>query len=186
MLLIMGILGLIGLVSFMEFNTPADSKQLKKKQAIETSIHKLSKANPHRHTTKLTSPLQVNLSSDMGLNPVDPDEIFILTAQVKSTMNLQNVQMKWAIPDGVEILSGSEIYTVAEVNQESPHTSTMTLRALDNLNYKIHFAASAQKGSGTFSDVKQYNTQMQGQIKADIKTLNKKHDQYMKANSKHK
>ncbi|MBC86369.1 MAG: hypothetical protein CL677_04245 [Bdellovibrionaceae bacterium] len=131
-------------------------------------------------TSKISTPFEIQLESETGLDPVEAEQPFRLTATVQTTSLQKNVNIEWVIPEGVEVISGSEDYQVDVIGPENTHVSEIVLQAPDYSNYKIHFSAQSKNQDASFSLVKQYNTQEQAQIEALAKELNEKHKKFVK------
>ncbi|MEZ4871766.1 MAG: hypothetical protein R2827_05860 [Bdellovibrionales bacterium] len=137
---------------------------------------------PHS-TEKLSSPLAIDIVSEYGSKPVNPNETFKIAGAINTTIPLENIQVKWVLPAGVELISGSTNYNLSQLEPGNPHVSEIVLKTHDDSNYQIHMTASSQVEGMSFSTVKQYNTQTQSQIEKSVDELKNKHHKFLKSNS---
>lgn len=109
-----------------------------------------------RHTTKLSSPIRVSLTSSTEV--VSANESFTLTATLATKQNLDNVVVEWSLPESIEIVSGARKVTLSELKAHQPETIEIRLVSRSSENQQIHVAAKAEKGSTKFSEIAQFNT----------------------------
>lgn len=114
----------------------------------------------HKHTEKIRGPLSVKLELTSA-SPSQVGDIFVLKGVVTADASIQNIRFKWAIPAGVEIVSGAPNGTIAQLDANSPKMLEVTLKKVSDQNEQIHLQAEASISQTKFGDVAQFNTDLQ-------------------------
>ncbi|MCC7404546.1 MAG: hypothetical protein IT288_09140 [Bdellovibrionales bacterium] len=100
----------------------------------------------------------------MTLSPVNSESAivagrpFTLEAQVVASENLDAVNLKWILPEGVKVSSGQAETTLANVLRDEPQTVVVTLVSESEENQQIHLQVSATLRGMTFGESAQFNT----------------------------
>lgn len=124
----------------------------------KTSILGPKKAPLLRHTSKLRGPLSVTLSPVNSESAIVAGRPFTLEAQVVASENLDEVNLKWILPEGVKVSSGQAETTLANVLRDEPQTVVVTLVSESEENQQIHLQVSATLRGMTFGESAQFNT----------------------------
>lgn len=123
-----------------------------------------------KHTEKLKGPLETQIEI-VGARPEKAGDLFVLKGLLVSNENIQNVKFKWAIPKGLEVVSGDISGTVAALEANVPVPMQITLRQLTDDNQQIHLSARARNNGTRFGHTTQYNSLIQDIIEAGKKEL---------------
>ena len=110
------------------------------------------------HTHKLKGPLQVaikHLDRDRAITSGSP---FTLEAIVVSSEYLENVRLKWVLPEGVRLESGSNEVVLNSLNRDEPQKISVQLVSDSEENQQVHIQASAQLRGMSFGESAQFNT----------------------------
>ena len=111
-----------------------------------------------RHTEKVKGPLasEINLvgSAENGV----AGQALVLQATVTATKEVKGAKLKWILPAGVQLLSGTLDATIASVSPKQPFQTQITVQQKDPSNQQIHFVVSGEQPGIHFSSVSQYNT----------------------------
>ncbi|MCB0384401.1 MAG: hypothetical protein KDD43_03340, partial [Bdellovibrionales bacterium] len=111
-----------------------------------------------KHTHKLKGPLSVvinHLESDQAITSGSP---FTLEAVVVSSEYLENVRLKWVLPDGVQLENGARETVLNSINRDEPQKISVTLVSESDENLQVHLQASAQLRGMSFGESVQFNT----------------------------
>jgi len=128
------------------------------------------KAPVLRHTSKVRGPLESRIEL-LGAIPEKAGDVFVLRGFVSSEKELRDVEFKWSIPAGLELVNGTAAGQISILKAGQPAEVQLTLRSLASENYQVHLiAAGADKGL-RFADSAQYNTLLQGVIEQSKEEL---------------
>lgn len=120
-----------------------------------------SKAQPKlRYTQKLRGPLDASLEL-VGPTPEKKGDVFVMKGLLSSERDLDNVNFKWAVPKGVELVNGSVSGHISSLRAGQPVEVQLTLKSLDSVNHQIHLITSGAQGKVRFGASAQYNTLLQ-------------------------
>lgn len=159
--------------------TPASEETIHLK-GIKPEILRPEKGHKHRHTQKLKGPISLALtSSEESKNHTLP-----ITLTIQSSESLDNVHVKWIIPDGVRLVSGN-IEERISINPDTDTTLTIHVQKLNEANHQIHARADGSLGPIQFSEIAQFNTSHRHLNQARKKEVLQKnsHDEEPDANS---
>jgi len=127
-----------------------------------------------KHTTKLKSSLQAELHLTSPA-PEEKGDEFSLLAEVSSQSLMQDVNVKWVLPEGVELVRGSKTQTIAALTGGEVEQIAVTLKQLSDQNEQIHLKLYGQEGQGlASSQVLQFNSFKQAEIdqkNANLRTI---------------
>lgn len=132
-----------------------------------------------RHTQKLRGPLESKIEM-FGAVPEKAGDVFVLKGSVVSSEELRDVNFKWDIPAGLELINGSSHGTISILKAGIPAEVQLTLRSSNGQNHQVHLLAAAQDKSVRFSDTAQYNTLMQPVVEASKEALAKSTEETVK------
>ncbi len=124
----------------------------------------------HRHTQKLRGPLEVQITL-LGSKPEKPGDTFVLQGTISSDESLGNIDYKWGLPEGVEVVNGSVNGSLLSITGGQPVRLELTLKTLTGDNHRVHFVAGATQGQTRFADATQYNTLIQNLLDESKKEL---------------
>ncbi len=120
-----------------------------------------SKTGPKlRHTQKIRGPLDASLEL-VGPIPDKKGDVFVLKGLLSSEQDLENVNFKWAVPKGLELINGSVSGQIASLRAGQPVEVQLTLKTLDAVNHQVHLMTSGAQGKVRFAATTQYNTLLQ-------------------------
>jgi hypothetical protein len=96
------------------------------------------------HTEKVSGPIrtQIQLNSDETLN-----EIKSVIGVVTVTKPMQNVLVRWQLPEGAKILSGHREIVVAQILPDRPYELAIQIESPTLDKTQINLLASATMGS---------------------------------------
>lgn len=116
-----------------------------------------------RHTQKIHGPLEAHIEL-IGAVPENSGDVFVLKGHVSSSKDLRDVEFKWAIPAGLEVVNGTANGYISILNADQPAAVQITLRTLASENYQVHLITAGVDGKVRFAESAQYNTLLQGMI----------------------
>lgn len=117
----------------------------------------LHQSHQFRHTEKVKGPLSTNISL-VGAVTATPGQAFVLQGTVTSIKEVSHAKVRWILPAGVQLVSGSLEQTIDSVSPTHPFQSQITVEQKDHSNQQIHFVVSGDQPGIHFSSVAQYNT----------------------------
>jgi hypothetical protein len=129
-----------------------------------------AKPNLPRHTKKIHGPLQSKIEL-IGAIPEKAGDVFVLKGLVSASQDLRDVEFKWDIPAGLELVNGNLSGTISILSAGLPSEVQVTLRSLTGENYRVHFLAGGTDGGVRFAQSAQYNTLMQPLIEASKEAM---------------
>ncbi len=145
---------------------------LRKQERRPASVKKeqLTTAPPFKHTEKLRGPLNAMIEL-IGAHPIAAGDVFVLRGLIHSTKDLQDVEFKWSIPAGLEVVNGTVAGTISILKSNQPTEVQITLRALGPENRQVHLITNAADRGARFADSAQYNTVLQAKIDQRLKAM---------------
>src|SRR5262249_30482046 len=109
----------------------------------------------------------------------------VLEGTVSTSKEVKNAKVKWVLPNGVTLISGSSEAGIPGITPDKPFQTQIRVDDKASANQQIHFVASGTKPGLHFSSVSQYNTKdeefLQQQKDVVIKTLNSQRPDKKKA-----
>lgn len=137
-----------------------------------SNSHKFSILKPHNHErapanfNKARAPINVSvLRIDEGSTP----EVIRLKGTVTAARDFQNLNVTWAVPEDVEILSGSSEASLSVSAGESQSFEILISQKHQD-NRQIYFHATSDQGENEkFGASAQYNTTHQEIIAKQLK-----------------
>lgn len=133
------------------------------------------------HTEKLRGPVDTKLEV-VGAPAENVGETFILRGVVTSKEEISGIDIKWIIPQGLEVIRGPLQETISHLMPDQPANVELTLRKLTKENVQVHLITAGSKGSFKFGESTQFNTEDQADIDRDIVRLGKSNEREMLAN----
>ncbi|MCB0349958.1 MAG: hypothetical protein KDD38_02170 [Bdellovibrionales bacterium] len=142
---------------------------------------KSTSLKPHNEilirTTKLLPHFSVRLSkteSDSENNR------FALTAQIETEKNIPQLNYKWILPLGVQLLGGAPVEgVITNVTARGGRAWTAQLASTSEENQKIHLRVWVEDGANTLVTSAQYNTLLQNEIDFEKSELVKRQNEYL-------
>jgi hypothetical protein len=131
----------------------------------------------HKHTEKLSGPLSTSIEL-VGAAPAAAGDTFALKGVIVGASPIENVEFKWILPEGVELVNGQASGTIASVSSDKPLEVQLTLRQLSDSNQQVHLQVLAASGAQKFGHTSQYNTMMEDLLKSSQKELLKSTEDY--------
>jgi hypothetical protein len=154
--LFLTVLALVAAARIAEINGEASSRQPASYSHKEALLGEPKPAGL-KHTHKIRGPLRatVNLASA----PIEKiGDVFVLFGSIESSQDLTDVEYKWALPDGVELVNGEATGTISFLNADQPYQVQISLKAKDLDNQQVHLLTAGAKNGIRFADSIQYNT----------------------------
>lgn len=148
----------------LTIRTPASIQQ-----SEDEMLHLKPEKSLH-YTQKVRGPLQTRMEI-LGLAPTGAGDIFTLRATIETSESLENVEVRWSVPDGLEILKGPVSDNIRQLEPNKPVVYEISLKKLVPYNQRVHFAAISSLDGFRFASATQYNTLDQEQIDLDTKQL---------------
>lgn len=125
-----------------------------------------------RHTEKLQGPIATTIEL-LGERPERAGDVFVLRAGLRATESLTDVEFRWSLPAGVELVNGERRGRIAVLGPEQPAAVELTLKTLTGDNHQIHLITSAQRDGSRFASSVQYNSLLEPILHAGRKALSK-------------
>lgn len=151
-------------------NTTRNPASLTKK---ELRLGELRNDNHLRHTHKIQGPLKASIApSNKQLAEVG--QTFVLKGLISSTQDLRNVDFKWAVPSGLEVISGQVAGQIVDVKADQPVEVHLTLRKLASENRQVHLVTGAARDGVRFGDSAQFNTEIQEMLDQENEVMRMK------------
>jgi hypothetical protein len=114
----------------------------------------------HTYTRKIHGPLSAMVEL-IGAAPEKAGDVFVLRGLIRSEEILSNVNFKWALPKGVELINGEASGLVSFVQPGQEFPIQLTLRSLTDRNAQVHLVVHGGDRGRKFGDAAQYNTLVQ-------------------------
>ncbi len=134
------------------------------------------KAPAHKHTHKLSGPLNSSIEL-VGTAPAAGD-IFVLKGVVVSASPSENVEFKWLLPEGVELVNGEASGEIASLTPDKPFEVQVTLRHVSDSNERVHLQVNGAAGTQKFGNTAQYNTLTEKLLESSRKELLKSTEEH--------
>ena len=163
-------------------DNPADKSNRLVASASQTKPATSFIRNPlTKHTRKLSAPMMTHIESDSS--EVSDGDIITLTGHMKTSSPMKNVEIKWIIPNGYTIVSGSKssYITSAEVGQD--YQFKITVKSNSSVNQIIHLVAKSQVGESHFSNSSQFHTKLQNELNESNNALFERTQEYIRTNN---
>lgn len=145
-------------VQYTDFNGGARAPSaLSKKEQILGEM----KGPVLKHTSKIRGPLESHIEL-LGAVPERAGDVFVLRGLVSSSKELRDVEFKWAIPAGLELVNGTVTGSISILRPGEPTEVQVTLRSLASENQQVHLLTAGADGAIKFAESAQYNTLLQG------------------------
>lgn len=148
--------------------TPRTPAALSKKEMILGGVDKPL----FRHTDKIRGPVEAAVEL-IGMRPEAAGDVFVLRGLVTSDLPLTDVDFKWSLPPGVELINGAVRGRIAVLAAGKPAEVQLTLKTLTGENHQVHLIASASRGGTRFAQSVQYNTLLESVLETGRKDLQK-------------
>ena len=155
-------------VEDFEASTSRKPASLSKKEMILGEV----KPDLMKHTHKLRGPLSASIEM-LGAAPEREGDVFVLEGYVQSLEEVKDVEFKWALPEGVEVISGELSGVISVLTADVPHKLQITLKQKSSDNHQVHLITSARNQVSAFADSAQFNTLLQPVINASKEELRK-------------
>lgn len=134
-------------------------------KSLKSEILKPKNGGKHIHTEKLRGPLSISVAGpDEELKSGD----IALTLKLESQEDLSSVRVKWALPEGVRLVSG-QLEEDVSVQAHVPKEVIIHLQTLNGKNHQIHVYVSGDQGAARFTEIAQYNTVFEPYLKPESK-----------------
>jgi len=132
----------------------------KKSIVFNTDTHK----SP-LHTEKLKGPSDVIIQL-ASAEPEKAGDIFVLTATVNATEDVEQVEFQWVLPEKVELVSGESFGVYPAMEAGTSRSFSVTLKAGSDGNEQIHLSVKTIKAGQQLGQSAQFNSQDQDTIDA--------------------
>lgn len=129
-----------------------------------------------KHTKKLHGPLESKIEL-IGAIPEKAGDVFVLKGLVSSSEELRDVEFKWDIPAGLELVNGNVNGTISILQAGLPSEVQVTLRSKTGANEQVHLVAGGNDKGVRFADAAQFNTLLQPMVEASKEALAKSTEQ---------
>jgi hypothetical protein len=129
-----------------------------------------------KHTKKIQGGIESSIEL-IGAVPEKAGDVFVLKGLVTAASDLRDVEFKWDIPAGLELVNGNVSGTIASLSSKFPAEVQLTLRSRSTENQQVHLMAGAAEEGVRFSDTAQFNTLIQPLIEASKEALAKSTEQ---------
>ncbi|MGE0527939.1 MAG: hypothetical protein AB7G93_21665 [Bdellovibrionales bacterium] len=123
-----------------------------------------------KHTHKLRGPIQAVIEL-IGTRPERAGDVFTLRGLIRSAEGLSDVDFKWSIPAGLEVINGQLEGRISVPGSDEAAKLEITLKKLVDENLQVHLIAGTNHGGARIADSAQYNTELQELINASKKEL---------------
>ncbi len=130
-----------------------------------------------KHTSKLSPPLFTQINSDN--REVNEGDVFKLTGTFRASQAMNNVNVKWILPKGVEIINGTVNSQLNSVEAGKKYLFELNLKATTNDNQMIHLVAESRVGDSSFSNSSQFQTQLQKAYDESYERLHQRAKEYI-------
>jgi hypothetical protein len=118
--------------------------------AYWTSLHQ-------QELKKITSPLEIQITN-LSDGEVRPNHAFILQAEVSSSIPLDDVSVRWDLPEGLNRVYGPIISHISHLDPGVSQFVELKVTVPDtSKNYQVHAHALYDSGSGPVGAFAQYN-----------------------------
>lgn len=109
------------------------------------------------HTDKVRGPLASEITLVSTVSSANA-KVLVLQASVSTVKDVKDVKLRWVLPAGMTLVSGSLETTIAEVTVDNPVHTQITVEQKGLSNEQIHFVAASEQPGLRFSAVSQFNT----------------------------
>jgi hypothetical protein len=138
-----------------------------------------------RHTEKLHGSIETQIQI-VGTPPEKAGDVFALRAIISTFETLSNVEFKWALPEGVELINGELKGVITSLAPGKPAEVELTLKTLTGENHQVHLLASSTNHGAHFAEAAHFNTLLEPVLVESRKQLSKSTQDSMEAESKSK
>lgn len=150
-----------------DFSRPADrGPAATKKEALVPD----SKALGLKYTQKIHGPLNATIEL-LGATPEKVGDVYSLKGIVSSSEELRDVEFKWVLPPGLELVNGVASGTISILKADQSSELQITVRNLKADNQQVHFILNGTSSGLHFAEIAQYNTLLQPVLDASKKEL---------------
>lgn len=118
-----------------------------------------------RHTEKIHGPVDAAIEL-VGDRPSQAGDVFLLKGLFTSTEAILDVDYKWSLPAGVELINGEVHGHIAALGPSSPVEVQLTLKTKTGEDHKISLMAGASHGGARFAASVHYSTLMEPVLEA--------------------
>lgn len=133
-----------------------------------------------KHTTKVRGSLTLEIErADNGPDSLNPGDEFTLKAIIQTHQPLDQATLTWSVPETVEVISGSLIEQLEDLDPKESQVIELRLKSLSEENEQIHAKVQTQSGSIQFTESAQYNTTLQREIIESKAALMKRTEEYL-------
>jgi len=133
-----------------------------------------------KHTKKLAAPMMTYIVNNSGDNN---GNTFTLTGYLKTSSNIKNVELKWALPDGFTIVNGTETSYITSASPGQDYQFQITVKSNSSANEVVHLVARSQIGESYYSNSSQFHTKINEELKQAHQDLHERAKKYMEANN---
>jgi hypothetical protein len=131
------------------------------------------------HTTKARSPMHASIEL-IGNAPTQSGDEFGLKVIMRSDKPVENINARWVIPDGIELLQGTTKDHLDRLDTDNEISFFVQLKQVSDVNEQIHFKASANHSGMRSSLTLQYNSLDQSEIDRKNENLRELASEQMK------
>lgn len=125
-----------------------------------------------RHTAKLAGPLETSIEL-IGERPERAGDVFVVRGVITSPETLNDVDFKWSLPAGVELINGTQSGRIAVLTENQASSVQLTLKTLTGENHQIHLVTGAARNGSRFAQSVQHNTLLEPVLSASRKEQQK-------------
>ena len=149
------ILSMLSLLATAEFLTLSSEGKIFPKSttrfpAYLTSLH-------NQELKKMTSPLEIQITN-LSEGDVRANHAFILQAEVSSSIPLDDISVRWDLPEGLNRVYGPLISHISHLDPGVSQVVEIKVTVPDgSKNYQVHAHALYDPGSGPVGTFAQYN-----------------------------
>lgn len=123
------------------------------------------------HTEKIHGPIRAIITL-LGDRPSQPGDVFVVQGTLTSSDPLTDVDFKWALPEGVELINGQQSGRIAVLGPSQSADVQLTLKTKTGEDHNISLVAGTSSAEGGRSAVAvNYSTLMEPAIEAGRENL---------------
>lgn len=123
-----------------------------------------------KYTQKIRGPLSANIEL-IGATPEKTGDVYSLKGFVSSSEELRDVEFKWVLPNGLELVNGVLQGTISILKSDLGSEVQITVRNLEAVNHQVHLIVSGATRGMRFAESVQYNTLLQPVLNASKEEL---------------
>jgi hypothetical protein len=150
-------LAVMAILALVKHGTNVNDRQIASVAQVDKvaelmSGFKSSKIPRFIHTNKVNAPIKVSVATKVDFIE-DYSQPFEVIGTIQSRKNIDSMRIRWQLPEGFEMVSGSFEETVYGINANEPKEVVVSLRKLDhaiegNILMEAYIAQNGHKAGG--------------------------------------